>query len=57
MEKELQIILKKLQKAQSDKNEKDIIKYVSAMNELWDKNSEKMKENAKKDGYYPPSYL
>ena len=57
MEKELQIILKKLQKAQSDKNEKDIIKYVSAMKELWDKNSEKMKENAKKDGYHPPSYL
>tara|TARA_R100001594_G_scaffold149961_1_gene209385 strand:+ start:851 stop:1024 length:174 start_codon:yes stop_codon:yes gene_type:complete len=54
MEKELNIILKKLQKAQTLKEEKDILKYVGELNKLWEKNSEKMKENAKKDGYYPP---
>jgi|TARA_R110002020_G_scaffold31127_8_gene97449 thiamine biosynthesis lipoprotein ApbE len=54
MEKELQIIVEKLKKAQTLKEEKDILKYVAELNELWEKNSEKMKENAKKDGYYPP---
>jgi len=55
MEKELKIILEKLKRANTEKNKKTILKYVEQLNKLWDKNSYKIKENAKKDGYHPPS--
>ena len=54
MEKELNEILVKLQKANTKKDTESINKHVNELNKLWGSKLEEMVNNAKKDGYYPP---
>ena len=54
MEKELNEILVKLQKANTKKDTESINKHVNELNKLWGSKLEEMVNNAKKDGYCPP---
>lgn len=57
LHKKLEAIKISLDKAHKEGNTDKINYYLKGLNKLWEKNSEEMKKNAKKDGYHPPSYL
>tara|TARA_R110001583_G_scaffold1172_1_gene9715 strand:+ start:412 stop:606 length:195 start_codon:yes stop_codon:yes gene_type:complete len=57
LQKKLDLLKSKLQKANIEGNIELIDKYVDEMNALWDEASIEMLKNAKKDGIYTDGNL
>jgi|TARA_R110000824_G_scaffold263816_1_gene452644 uncharacterized protein YabN with tetrapyrrole methylase and pyrophosphatase domain len=57
LQKKLDSLKSKLQKANRENNVDLINKYVDEMNSLWDEASVEMLKNAKKDGIYTDGNL
>ena len=51
LNKKIDRVIDKLRIAQSEKNEKSIQESINELNKLWEKSSEEMKKNARKDGF------
>jgi hypothetical protein len=51
LNKKIDRVIEKLRIAQSEKNEKSIQESINELNNLWEKSSEEMKKNARKDGF------
>jgi len=51
LNKKIDRVIEKLRIAQSEKNEKSIQESINELNKLWEKSSEEMKKNARKDGF------
>jgi hypothetical protein len=54
LQKELNSVKQKLEKAHKDNDEKKIIYYVTLLNDLWEKASVDMLKNAENAGMYTP---
>tara|TARA_R110002020_G_scaffold13043_2_gene47184 strand:+ start:16368 stop:16553 length:186 start_codon:yes stop_codon:yes gene_type:complete len=54
MEKELNKILDKLKEANTTQDNQLIDKHLNELNKLWEKNSQEIIENGKKDGFHLP---
>jgi len=54
LQKELNSVKQKLEKAHKDNDEKKIIYYVTLLNDLWEKASIDMLKNAENAGMYTP---
>lgn len=50
----LDTIIENLRIANTNKNPKDISKYVTQLNKLWEDASVEMLKNAQNDGFFPP---
>ena len=57
LQKKLDLLRNKLSEANKIGDVELIDKYVDELNDLWDKASVEMLENAKKDGIYPNDSL
>ena len=51
LNKKIDRVIEKLRIAQSETNEKSIQESINELNKLWEKSSEEMKKNARKDGF------
>ena len=51
LNKKIDRVIEKLRIAQSEKNGKSIQESINELNKLWEKSSEEMKKNARKDGF------
>ena len=54
LQKKLNVVTHKLEKAHEEKNEEKILYYVTILNNLWQEASVDMLKNAERGGWYNP---
>jgi hypothetical protein len=54
LQKKLDVVTHKLEKAHEDQNEEKILYYVTILNNLWQEASVDMLKNAERGGWYNP---
>jgi|TARA_R110000803_G_scaffold206765_1_gene274227 hypothetical protein len=54
LQKKLDVVTHKLEKAHEEKNEEKILYYVTILNNLWQEASVDMLKNAERGGWYNP---
>tara|TARA_R110000744_G_scaffold74764_1_gene149122 strand:- start:1917 stop:2099 length:183 start_codon:yes stop_codon:yes gene_type:complete len=54
LQKKLDVVTHKLEKAHEEKNEEKILYYVTILNNLWQEASVDMLKNAEQGGWYNP---